>query len=226
MSFKILYVAATESEAAVLRNIKGIDSAGSGYRIDDLEINVLITGIGALPTSWSITNWVAINGKPDLAVNGGIAGSFNELLKTGDIVMPMTDCFADSGIEDNDKFQTLFEAGLSDPDEFPYKGGILHSDQHYTEKLRERVIPVKAITTNTATGSDVTLKRLISKYNPGIETLEGASFFYICIRERIPFFAVRAISNKVEPRNRQNWNIPLALERLSLKLEEIFLTLG
>ena len=62
----------------------------------------------------------------------------------------------------------------------------------------------------------------MSKFNPDIETMEGASFFYICARENIPFFAVRAISNRIETRNRDKWNIPLALEMLSKKLVEIF----
>ena len=46
--------------------------------------------------------------------------------RIGDVVMPVNDCFADAGIEDGDKFNTLFEAGLADPDEFPFRNGIIH----------------------------------------------------------------------------------------------------
>ena len=62
------------------------------------------------------------------------------------------------------------------------------------------------------------------KYNPDIETMEGATFFYICSRENIPFLALRAISNRVEPRNKEKWNIQLALDNLSEKLKEVLLT--
>jgi futalosine hydrolase len=55
--------------------------------------------------------------------------------------------------------------------------------------------------------------------------MEGATFFYICSRENIPFLAVRAISNKVELRNKNKWNIPLALNNLSEKLVDVLLTL-
>ena len=55
--------------------------------------------------------------------------------------------------------------------------------------------------------------------------MEGATFFYICSREKIPFLALRAISNRVELRNRNKWNIPLALDNLSEKLNEVILTL-
>jgi futalosine hydrolase len=226
MSFKILYVAATPSEATVLKRIKSLIPEGEAFRKDDLKIEVLVTGVGAVPCAWSIMNFIMKKGKPDLAINAGIAGSFNDSIKTGDVVIPLTDCFADSGIEDREKFYNSFEAGLSDPNEFPFNRGMLNADRQYSDKLKGLLIPVKAVTTNTATGSEESLNRLVSKYNPEIETLEGASFFYICIRERIPFFAVRSISNKVEPRNRENWNIPLAIGNLSLKLEEIFNTLG
>jgi futalosine hydrolase len=55
--------------------------------------------------------------------------------------------------------------------------------------------------------------------------MEGATFFYICSREKIPFLAVRAISNKIELRNKNNWNIPLALKNLSDKIIDVLLTL-
>jgi futalosine hydrolase len=63
------------------------------------------------------------------------------------------------------------------------------------------------------------------KYHPDIETMEGAAFFYICSRENIPFLAVRAVSNRVEPRNKEKWNIPLAISNLSLKLKEVLMSL-
>jgi len=65
----------------------------------------------------------------------------------------------------------------------------------------------------------------VRKFNPDIETMEGATFFYICSMENIPFLALRAISNRVEKRNRDNWNITLALKNLSEKLNDVLLTL-
>jgi futalosine hydrolase len=86
--------------------------------------------------------------------------------------------------------------------------------------------PVDAITVNMATGSDTTRQRLIEKYDPDIETMEGAAFFYICAMENIPFIALRSVSNKVEIRNTYKWNIPVALENLAIKLDEVFKILG
>jgi futalosine hydrolase len=91
--------------------------------------------------------------------------------------------------------------------------------------LKDIIKPVRAITLNTATGSEMSRTKWIKKFNPDIETMEGATFFYICTLEEIPFLAIRAISNKVEPRNKNNWNIALALNNLSEKLIDILLTL-
>ena len=146
--------------------------------------------------------WIAQNGKPGLALNIGIAGSYNQSLVIGDVVMPVTDCFADAGIEDGSRFLSIYEAGL------------------------DIARPVNAITVNTATGSDSTRDKLFRKYKPDIETMEGATFFYICSREGIPFTALRAVSNMVEPRDKRNWDIKLALTNLAKKLEQVLLILN
>ena len=221
MSFKVLYVTATAAEAESLKRISGIMSLMGGYRFGNIEFSVLVTGVGQAATAWTLKQWIADNGKPDLVINGGIAGSYKDEFGIGDVVMPVTDCFADSGIEDGDSFLTLYEAGLAGADEFPFRNGLLHTNARYSIQMKNLVKSVRAITVNTATGSESTRLKLTEKYNPDIETMEGATFFYICARENIPFLAIRAISNKVEPRDKSKWNIPLALDKLSEKLKEI-----
>jgi futalosine hydrolase len=223
MSFKILYVAATRPEGDTLKKFREIMSHDN--RLDCFEMNLLITGVGSIATAWALKQWITLNEKPDLAINAGIAGSFNDKLNIGDVVMPVSDCFADSGIEDGENFLTLSESGLMSADEFPYKDGLLYANNRYNEKMKSIFKPVRAITVNTATGSETTRGKLLKKFNPDIETMEGATFFYICSREDIPFLALRAISNKVEPRNKNNWDIDLALNNLSEKLIDILLTL-
>ena len=194
-------------------------------RLDSFETDLLITGVGSMATAWSLKQWITLNEKPDLAINAGIAGSFNDRLNIGDVVMPVSDCFADAGVEDGENFLTLSESGLISANDFPYKDGLLYTDTRYNEKMKSILKPVRAITVNTATGSETTMGKLLKKFNPDIETMEGATFFYICSREYIPFLALRAISNKIELRNKNNWNIDLALHNLSEKLIDVLLTL-
>jgi futalosine hydrolase len=225
MPYKILFVTATLVEAEAIGRIPGSKTIQGGYLIGGFEIMVLVAGVGSISTAWEMQKWFSVNGKPDLAINAGIAGSYKEEIKIGNVVMPLTDCFADSGIEDGNNFLTLSEAGLISANEFPFSGGLIHTDPLFAGELRGIVKAVNAITVNTATGSDTTRDRMVKKYNPDIETMEGATFFYICTREKIHFLALRAISNIVEIRNKNNWDIKLALLNLAEKLNEVFLTI-
>jgi futalosine hydrolase len=225
MAFKILYVTATSLEAEAIAGIAGIQTVNGGYVLNNIEISILIAGVGSVSTSWEMQKWISVNDRPQMAINAGIAGSYMSDINIGDVVMPVTDCFADAGIEDGNNFLTLSEAGFISADEFPFSNGLIHADPAFTELLKGIVKPVRAITVNTATGSDITRNRLVEKFNPDIETMEGATFFYICKRERIPFLALRSISNMVEIRNKDNWNIKLAVSNLTEKLREVVLTL-
>ncbi|MBI5009539.1 MAG: hypothetical protein HZB98_07815 [Bacteroidia bacterium] len=52
--------------------------------------------------------------------------------------------------------------------------------------------------------------------------MEGAAFFYVCAKENVPFIALRSVSNMVERRARDKWNIPLAIENMAVTLETVF----
>ncbi|MFO7826991.1 MAG: hypothetical protein R6V23_00095, partial [Bacteroidales bacterium] len=80
---------------------------------------------------------------------------------------------------------------------------------------------VSAITSDRTNGKKESIDKLKQKFNADIETMEGAAFFYVCLQEEVKFMQIRAISNFVEERNQQNWNIPLAIEQLNKKLLEI-----
>jgi futalosine hydrolase len=222
MSLKILYVTATPDEAVALKNIQGIKTFTEGFLFNGHEIRLLISGVGSMSASWAMTKWLSVNPKPDLAINAGIAGSFRADIIDGDVVIPVSDCFADAGIESDDGFITLAEAGLENGDKFPFRGGRIVAENKFSRMAAQLLKPVKAVTVNTATGSAATASKLAARFDPDIETMEGAAFFYICSRENIPFLAIRAISNRVGPRDKSKWNIPFALENLSEKLNRFF----
>jgi futalosine hydrolase len=211
MPLRILVVSATQTESEILKEVNGVD------------LIPVVTGVGAVATAWTLTRYLCGEQLPDLAVNIGIAGSFNSDIPPGDVVMPVSDCFADSGVEDRSGFLSLSEAGLQDSDELPFRSGRIIAENRFVSAASQILRPVSAITVNTASGSLPTIARISEKYHPDIETMEGAAFFYVCSREKIPFMALRAVSNMVEPRDREKWNIGLALANLSVKLHEILL---
>src|SRR5664280_687098 len=223
MALKVLLITATDAESIALMKIPGLKSCPDGFLLGRTEVSLLVTGVGSIATSWAMTKWLSSNPKPDLAINIGIAGSFRDNIEIGDVVDPVSDCFADAGIETGSGFITLEEAGLADPERFPFTNGKIIAENKYCNMALNFLKPAEAITVNSASGSQETIDRLLKKYNPDIETMEGATFFYICSGEKLNFLALRSISNKIEPRNKDKWNIPLALVRLSEKLEEFLL---
>jgi futalosine hydrolase len=225
MALKVLLVFATETERDVLNNITGVQKAGNKFMFRDIEISVLITLVGGISTAWALKQWLSANPIPDLAINAGIAGSFSEKFGVGDVVIPVSDCFGDMGIETDGRFVTLTEAGLIDADRHPFEGGMIMARNRFVSLALKKLPGAKAVTVNTASGTVRSIDRLIKKFNPEIETMEGATFFYICAVEKIPFLAVRAVSNRVEPGSRSSWDIPCALDNLAKKLNEILLML-
>ena len=191
-------------------------SVMQGVDISGVEIMLLVTGVGVVETSWSLMNHLAEKSVPDIAINIGIAGSFRLQLPVSTVVVPGSDCFGDIGIEDKGNFKTLFESGLSDPDRFPYRKGYLVPDPELLLRTEGEWPVVNAVTVSTSSGSSGSIRRLSGKFDPDIETMEGAAFYYVCARQHIPAIALRSISNMVEPRNRPKWDIPSAMKELQV----------
>ncbi len=177
------------------------------------DTDFLITGVGMTATTYALTKKLSKK-KYDLALNMGFAGTFREEIKIGEVVNVVTDCFADLGAEDGDKFLTLSQLGLLDEDKFPFWNGKLKTDEAREHASLQSLKHVKAITVNKVHGNDDSIQRVIKKFHPDIESLEGAAFFYVCMMEKIPCIQLRAISNRVERRNRNSWNLDLSLQNL------------
>ncbi|MBI4929457.1 MAG: futalosine hydrolase [Bacteroidetes bacterium] len=214
---KILLVSATKFEITpLLKKFRKISAKEniSSFRFGEQSIDVLITGVGMTATAFHLGK--ILNKKYDLAINAGIAGSFKKNIPLGTVVNVTSDCFADLGAEDGEKFLALKEMGM--PEVRSQKSEVR------SDKIRRvlSVLPkVKGITVNTAHGNSVSIKKVIKKFNPDIESMEGAAFFLACNHEKISCVQIRAISNYVVRRNKKNWNIKLAVSNLSAALEKI-----
>jgi futalosine hydrolase len=81
---------------------------------------------------------------------------------------------------------------------------------------------VKAITVNKVHGNENSISKIVAQFNPEIESMEGAAFFYACEQTKTCCMQIRAISNIVEKRNREKWQIGLAIKKLNDTLIQIF----
>ena len=214
----ILLVSATETECApILQKIDGrqpISPCLYAGTLQGQSVNILISGIGTVSTTFRLTQTL-ISRSYSHAVSMGIAGGFTDDIPVGKVVQITEDRFADLGIDDNGTFINLREAGLSNSDNY-FSDFIANPSP--TPSFHRKV---RGITVQTATGSQKRIDELVNKYQPEVETMENAAFFYVCRTMRIPFASFRAISNKVEPRNRENWRIAEAIKQLNCAVSEI-----
>ena len=218
---EILIVFSTELEAESLLkkiDIEGISLIkGNTFRLKNVFAEIFISGVGIPLTTYSLTEKLSQK-KYDLAINAGICGSYNEDICIGDTVSVILDEFADLGISYGDaSFKTLFEEGLIKPNNHPFNNGKLYNP--LKSNIDTELPKVTAITVNTASGNAGQIKFRKEKFDPDVESMEGAAFVYVCRKKNIPFLQIRTVSNKVEDRNKSNWNIPLALDNLG---DEIF----
>ncbi len=222
---KILIVAASSTEIKEIRDqltlVSKITPNLSSYKYGNLNIDLLITGYGSVFTAFYLTKTLHSHNY-DLAINAGVAGSFDYFLEQGFVVNVIQDQFADLGFEDKDGFYTLGEKEMLNEDSFPFTGEIMRSLGNFEIEEIESMIPVKAITVNTIHGSQEKIQRLKNKYHAEIETMEGAAFFYVCLMEKVPFLQIRSVSNFVEIPKVENWYLPLALKNLTKSMMDIF----
>ncbi len=211
---KILIVAATLMEVKLLVDELEIVEEKSHllkeYQLNQTNVDILITGIGTTFTTFHLTN--ALRDKQyDVVFNIGIAGSLTRELNIGEVVNVISEEFADLGTEHQSDFLTLFEAGFMDMNEFPFEKGVLKASHPGSFIDLKKV---RGITTNKSSGRESSITEIKEKFSAHIESMEGASVFYVCNWLGVKCYQVRAISNYVEPRDSSQWNIPLALENL------------
>ncbi|MEO6812797.1 MAG: futalosine hydrolase [Ginsengibacter sp.] len=175
----------------------------------------LITGIGIPATIFHLTNKL-LEKNYDLVINAGIAGSFNDKISLAEVVFVKEDTFGDIGILENGNFNTLFESGFGNANDFPFTNGGLINNNADAAKLN---LPfAKAITVNRITDNVLELNNMQQKFSADIESMEGAAFHYVCLQKKISFLQIRAISNRVGERNKDNWEMKLAIRNLNNEL--------
>lgn len=218
---KILIVSATTFEISPL--LQHLDEHAErlsffSYKYGENEIYPLVTGVGALNTAFGIARFKDPE-HIDVAFNVGLAGAYHSNQELGAVVEVTTDRFADLGVEEKDgSFTDVFDLGLSQKDQFPYDEGWIKNTK---PKFNLNLPKVLALTVNKVHGNHESIRRIKSKYTADVESMEGAGFLYACRIMDIHSHQIRAISNYVEPRDKANWKIEIAIDNLNTYLIQL-----
>lgn len=195
---KLLVVAATQAEIAPTLAHFGI---ASNNFIETENFDLLITGVGMVATAFSLGK--QLSNQYNLVLNVGIAGSFDRDIALGEVVNITHDTFAELGAEDHENFITLPQLGFGE--------NTFSSSAETAVNLKK----VKGITVNKVHGNAQSIEKTIQLHQPQTESMEGAAVFYACQQLNIPAMQIRSISNYVEPRDRESWQIGLAVKNLN-----------
>ena len=180
--------------------------------------DVLITGVGIPATIFALQNRLS-NKKYDLVIQAGIAGTFNHSFENNDVFFVEEDTFADIGIEENGNFQTLFDMGFANENEFPYTSGWLKNDHPFIKQ--SYLATAKSITVNKITGDKKQVEKLREKFDASLESMEGAAFHYVCLLNRVNFLQLRSVSNVAGERDKSKWKLKESIEVLNNELQKL-----
>ncbi|WP_018614130.1 futalosine hydrolase [Segetibacter koreensis] len=212
---EVVIISATENEVLLIKRIINPDDLGNDAKF---KISFLVTGVGMLPSCFCVSKLI-FERKPDLIIQAGIAGTFNSAVKLGEVVIVKEDILADTGVEEDGSFKDVFDLNLAQPDSFPFfKKRLLNPE---IEKLN--FLGLKEVTGITINEITTRLQRIIqykAKYNPDIESMEGASLHYCCLQTSTSFIQLRAISNYIGERDKSKWNFEDSFKNLSETIKQ------
>jgi len=150
----------------------------------------------------------------DFYIDAGICGAFNRNLQIGEVVQIISETYGDFGVENDEEFQDFFDLGFIDTKEDAFQYGLC---EPVLSVFHTKINLPKAtsITVNKVHGNEKTIKIIQEKYNADTENMEGLAFYYVLKLINKPGIEIRSISNYVERRNKDNWNIKDAVVNLN-----------
>ena len=182
---------------------------------NSIQLDVLITGIGLLATSYSLQKQLQLK-RPDLIIQAGVGGCFDKKMKLGRVFIIKKEAIADQSVVELNALKTLFDLDLVPANQPPYQKGWLVNPHSILKKLR--LPKVTGISVNEITTQPQKVRFYKKQFNPLIESMEGAALHYVALQEGIPFIQLRSTSNYIAERNKKNWNMPAAIHSLNQSL--------
>ncbi len=182
---------------------------------NSIQLDVLITGIGLLATSYSLQKQIQLK-RPDLIIQAGVGGCFDKKMKLGRVFIIKKEAIADQSVVELNALKTLFDLDLVPANQPPYQKGWLVNPHPIVKKLR--LPKVTGVSVNEITTQVQKVRFYKKQFNPQIESMEGAALHYVALQEGIPFIQLRSTSNYIAERNKKNWNMPAAIHSLNQSL--------
>ena len=219
----ILILTATGLEQSLLRESLSdttTDTVGHRNRVvgnlGGKSITLLETGIGIANTAQALTEAI-LDSLPEFAIQIGVGGAYlTSSLKVGDLAIATTESYGHLGVITPDGWQSAEEIGipLLRADQDYYNTFPLDSElASHAHKIIQREHPEFAVhsgpfvTVEQCSGLTSTGNQLAERFSAICENMEGAAAAHICKLYDLPFLEIRSISNLVENRDKEKWDL-------------------
>ena len=236
----LLILTATAFEQQRLRDsLQQVTIQHKGHRtwvrgvIGIRSVVLIETGIGVVNTAQALT--VALQKvSPEFVLQIGIGGAYlSSGLDKGDLALATEENYGDLGV--------ITPAGWSPADEigipilsadrnyyntYPVDPTLVARAQHILEQSGECVVQGPFITVQQCTGRKDIGNELAARFKAICENMEGAAAAHISTLYSVPFLELRAISNLVEDRNKDAWDIPQSVQRVQIAARKFIEALG
>ncbi len=189
---------------------------GISGRVGGKTVKVLVTGIGHVNVAQAVTAMMEY-GRPDIFIMVGCAGAYTgSSLKVGDVAVATEEIFAEAGVITPEGFKGMEETG------FPLvvsKGRPYFSRFPLSERYNKIIKDANPgiyngpfLTVSTISGTAKRGRELSARFGALCENMEGAAAAQVSLIYGVPFVEVRGISNMVEDRNKDRWDIDTAMK--------------
>lgn len=198
-----------EAVKEIMENVNSIDIYDLKIytgKINNKDFLLVRSGVGKVNAA-RVAQIITDNFDLSYVINVGSAGSLNEDLKIGDIVLGET-------LVQHDFDVTAFGR---DKGFIPETGKFFESDKNLLEKCKNIQIDNQKIFVGTiASGdtflTDTTLKEKIKNdFNADCVEMEGAAIAQVCTLNKVPFIVIRSISDIPNGKNEIDFNEYLKL---------------
>ena len=202
----------------------------------DQKICLCIGGMGKVNAAHAAT-LLFTQFSPEVLILFGIGGAYPASgAEVGDVALAHEEIAGDEGVLTLDGFKDTEyisiplarAAGSNFFNCFPASEMLLSRAQNTVTRVIEsgRIHTGTFVTLSTCTGTSNRAAELDTHYNGLCENMEGAAAAQVATLHNIPWLEIRGISNIVEDRDLDKWDIPRAAEAVQKAVIAIVQELG
>lgn len=205
----------------------GLRNAVTG-RLSGRDCAAIACGIGQANAAQSLTSAFE-RGLPELAILGGCAGAYpGSGLGIGDAAAAVEEIYAELGVETAEGFTPFDATGLPLVENgavryftrFPFSGEYNATISEAAKAAGINTGFGAFLTVSTITGTAARAGLLEKNFNALCENMEGAAAAQVALLYAVPLIEIRGVSNMVEDRDKDKWDIAWAANSCALVIKE------